>query len=142
MASGKPPNPGAEGVGGSPQVRLEEPISEPVACHEVEDDPTARVFYEPYRDRSAFDAHEQQPHVRRFLAEREQYMAAGRVLSSFVCGPVQAFRRLDEPWRTVRRSAPFRYPTYRDNYARLVEVKNRYDPTNLFHVNQNIKPTT
>ena len=30
---------------------------------------------------------------------------------------------------------------YRDNYDRLVEIKNRYDPTNLFHVNQNIKPT-
>lgn len=31
--------------------------------------------------------------------------------------------------------------TYRDNYDRLVEVKNKYDPTNLFRVNQNIKPT-
>jgi FAD/FMN-containing dehydrogenase len=31
--------------------------------------------------------------------------------------------------------------TYRGNYDRLVEVKNQYDPTNLFHVNQNIKPT-
>jgi FAD/FMN-containing dehydrogenase len=30
---------------------------------------------------------------------------------------------------------------YRDNYDRLVTVKNRYDPKNLFHVNQNIKPT-
>ncbi|WP_347159063.1 FAD-binding oxidoreductase [Pontibacter chitinilyticus] len=29
--------------------------------------------------------------------------------------------------------------TYRDNYARLLEVKQRYDPTNLFHLNQNIK---
>ena len=29
---------------------------------------------------------------------------------------------------------------YRDNYDRLVTVKNRYDPNNLFHVNQNIKP--
>jgi hypothetical protein len=31
--------------------------------------------------------------------------------------------------------------TYRDSYDRLVAVKNRYDPTNVFHVNQNIKPT-
>jgi FAD/FMN-containing dehydrogenase len=30
--------------------------------------------------------------------------------------------------------------TYRDNYQRLVAVKRKYDPTNFFHVNQNIKP--
>ncbi|WP_426750380.1 FAD-binding oxidoreductase [Myxococcus sp. Y35] len=30
--------------------------------------------------------------------------------------------------------------TYRGNYERLVEVKERYDPDNLFHVNQNIRP--
>jgi FAD/FMN-containing dehydrogenase len=31
--------------------------------------------------------------------------------------------------------------TYRDNYDRLVEVKKKYDPDNLFHLNQNISPT-
>jgi hypothetical protein len=32
--------------------------------------------------------------------------------------------------------------TYRDNFERLVTIKNKYDPTNLFRVNQNIRPTT
>lgn len=31
--------------------------------------------------------------------------------------------------------------TYGDNYNLLVEIKNKYDPSNLFRVNQNIKPT-
>jgi FAD/FMN-containing dehydrogenase len=29
---------------------------------------------------------------------------------------------------------------YRGNYRRLVDVKRKYDPDNLFHLNQNIKP--
>jgi hypothetical protein len=30
--------------------------------------------------------------------------------------------------------------TYRGNYDRLAAIKRKYDPTNLFHVNQNVKP--
>lgn len=31
--------------------------------------------------------------------------------------------------------------TYRENYARLTEVKAKYDPDNFFNMNQNIKPS-
>jgi len=30
---------------------------------------------------------------------------------------------------------------YGRNYERLAAIKNKYDPNNLFRVNQNIKPT-
>lgn len=30
---------------------------------------------------------------------------------------------------------------YGPNYERLVALKNRLDPTNLFHLNNNVRPT-
>ena len=30
--------------------------------------------------------------------------------------------------------------TYLENYPRLVEAKRTWDPENLFHINQNIRP--
>ena len=32
--------------------------------------------------------------------------------------------------------------SYRGNYDRLAQVKQRYDPDNTFHVNQNIRPAS
>ena len=31
---------------------------------------------------------------------------------------------------------------YGPNYQRLMEIKKKYDPDNLFHFNQNIRPTS
>ncbi|MBO0701464.1 MAG: antibiotic biosynthesis monooxygenase [Candidatus Dormibacteraeota bacterium] len=61
------------------QIHRREPGTVIYACHTVEGEPLARVFYELYEDRDAFDAHEAQDHVRRFLAERKQYLAGTRV---------------------------------------------------------------
>ena len=32
--------------------------------------------------------------------------------------------------------------SYRGNYDRLAQVKDRYDPDNTFHINQNIQPAS
>ena len=57
-------------------IRDHEPGTIVYACHEVDGAADQRMFYELYRDREAFDAHEAQPHVARFLAERDQHVAA------------------------------------------------------------------
>lgn len=43
------------------------------------------------------------------------------------------------PTQASSRSGPAT-TSYRGNYERLAQVKNRYDPHNTFHVNQNIRP--
>ena len=45
-----------------------------------------------------------------------------------------AFELMDEDQDKVAIS-------YQDNYPRLVQVKNKYDPANLLRLNANIKPT-
>ncbi|NKY88317.1 putative quinol monooxygenase [Nocardia veterana] len=49
------------------------------ATHTVADEPLARIFYEVYQDRAAFDEHERQPHTRRFLDQRGEYVESFRV---------------------------------------------------------------
>ena len=53
------------------EIRGREPGTLVYACHRVDGAPRQRIFYELYRDRAAFDEHERQEHVRRFLAARE-----------------------------------------------------------------------
>lgn len=57
-------------------VRASEPTTLVYAAHEVEGQPTERLFYEVYRDRAGFEFHEGQEHTRRFLAAREECFAA------------------------------------------------------------------
>jgi quinol monooxygenase YgiN len=59
-----------------PKIRDHEPGTLVYAVHTVDGQPLQRIFYELYRDRAAFDAHEEQPHTRRFLAEREKFLAS------------------------------------------------------------------
>jgi quinol monooxygenase YgiN len=59
-----------------PEIKKHEAGTLVYAVHTVEGQPLQRIFYELYRDRAAFDAHEEQSHTRRFLAAREQYLAS------------------------------------------------------------------
>jgi quinol monooxygenase YgiN len=56
-------------------IREAEPGTLVYACHAVEGDAEARVFYELYRDKEAFEEHEHQEHVRRFHEKKAQYLS-------------------------------------------------------------------
>ncbi|WP_329018823.1 putative quinol monooxygenase [Streptomyces sp. NBC_00690] len=55
-------------------IQTQEPGTLAYVVHTVEDDPNARIFYELYEDRAAFDRHERMDHTRHFLSEREQHI--------------------------------------------------------------------
>jgi len=61
----------AETVAG---IREREPGTLVYACHRVEGQPQQRIFYELYRDRAAFAAHEASEHTRRFLTKRGELL--------------------------------------------------------------------
>ena len=60
-------------------IREREPGTLVYACHLVNDAPHERIFYELYRDRAAFDSHEEQPHVKHFLKAREALLESTEV---------------------------------------------------------------
>lgn len=62
-----------------PRIHEKEPGTLLYLCQCVEGKPAERIFYELYRDRAAFEAHEEQVHTRRFLAEREKFVESFEV---------------------------------------------------------------
>ncbi len=62
-----------------PHIESAEPGTLVYVTNTVEDEPLARVFFEVYRDRDAFDVHERQEHVVRFHEARAPCMAGARV---------------------------------------------------------------
>ena len=65
-------------------------------------------------------------YAREFLAEMKPYSPGGLYVN---------FAGFGEEGNALVRSA------YGENYDRLVSLKDKYDPANLFRLNQNVKPT-
>lgn len=60
-------------------IKANEPGTLVYASHLVEGQPLQRIFYELYRDKAAFEAHEASRYTRRYLDERDQYLASTEV---------------------------------------------------------------
>ncbi len=62
------------------QVRASEPDTLVYVIHTVPKAPMQRIFYEVYRDRAAYEHHEQQPYIKRFVTARRPYVLATNVI--------------------------------------------------------------
>jgi quinol monooxygenase YgiN len=62
------------------EVRTGEPGTLVYVIHLVPNAPLQRIFYEIYADRTAFDSHENQPYMQRFVAERRACVLATNVI--------------------------------------------------------------
>jgi quinol monooxygenase YgiN len=60
-------------------IKANEPGTLVYASHLVDGEPLQRIFYELYKDKAAFEAHEAAPHTRRYLDQRGQYLASTEV---------------------------------------------------------------
>jgi quinol monooxygenase YgiN len=61
------------------RITEKEPGTLIYATHSVEGAPLARIFYEVYRDRDAFQAHEAADHVQLFHARKDPLLVGRRV---------------------------------------------------------------
>ena len=62
------------------EVRTHEPDTLVYVIHTVPKAPMQRIFYEIYRDRVAYDRHEQQPYIKRFVTARRPCVLATNVI--------------------------------------------------------------
>ncbi len=62
------------------EVRTGEPDTLVYVIHLVPNAPLQRIFYEIYRHRAAFDSHENQPYMQRFVSERRSCVLATNVI--------------------------------------------------------------
>jgi quinol monooxygenase YgiN len=62
------------------EVRTAEPDTLVYVIHLVPNAPLQRIFYEVYRDRVAFERHENQPYMKRFVADRRACVLATNVI--------------------------------------------------------------
>jgi quinol monooxygenase YgiN len=62
------------------EVSAGEPDTLVYVIHLVPDAPLQRIFYEIYRDRSAFESQESKPYMKRFVAERRSCVLATTVI--------------------------------------------------------------
>ncbi len=62
------------------QVRAHEPDTLVYVIHTVPKAPMQRIFYEIYRDRAAYERHEQQPYIKRFVTARRPYVLATNMI--------------------------------------------------------------
>src|ERR1700761_2991201 len=60
-------------------IKADEPGTLVYATHTIEGQPLQRIFYELYRDRAAFEVHKASPATRRYLEQRDQYLARTEV---------------------------------------------------------------
>jgi len=62
------------------QVRAQEPDTLVYVIHTVPKAPMQRIFYEIYRDQAAYERHEQQPYIKRFVTARRPHVLATNVI--------------------------------------------------------------
>jgi quinol monooxygenase YgiN len=62
------------------EVQIGEPDTLVYVIHLVPNAPMQRIFYEIYRDRAAFDSHENKSYMQRFVTERRAYVLATNVI--------------------------------------------------------------